>query len=228
MADERDQHDSVGAWAKRYHLACRALIEATLREHDLGPTQWYVLHRLVDVGPTLQRDLSRMLRVERATLSGVVATLVRRPDGSITVTPTFLFRVLDTVDLCPGDSGSSLGLINEQLATYNSITDLFDAFVHIDAEDTEYVYDWRQQQEAALRNERGAGMTEEQVVKLKKRPNSGEIGPTSKSKKTAKPQKKRGQDFDATDNAAVQPAPGKMPDVPLRSRSSRYDLYSGS
>ena len=56
--------------------------------------------------------------------------------------------------------------INEQLAAYNSITDLFDAFVHIDAEDTEYVYDWRQQQEAALRNERGAGMTEEQVVKF--------------------------------------------------------------
>ena len=79
MADEeRDQHDSVGAWAKRYHLASRALIEATLREHDLGPTQWYVLHRLVNVGPTLQRDLSRMLGVERATLSGVVATLVRK------------------------------------------------------------------------------------------------------------------------------------------------------
>ena len=88
MADEPDQHDSVGAWAKKYHLASRALIEATLREHDLGPTQWYVLHRLVNVGPTLQRDLSRLLGVERATLSGVVATLVRKglveqePDAS--------------------------------------------------------------------------------------------------------------------------------------------------
>ena len=79
MADEdHDQHDSVGAWAKRYHLASRALIEATLRAHDLGPTQWYVLHRLVNVGPTLQRDLSRLLQVERATLSGVVTTLVRK------------------------------------------------------------------------------------------------------------------------------------------------------
>lgn len=78
MADDRDQHDSVGAWAKKYHLASRALIESTLREHDLGPTQWYVLHRLVDVGPTLQRDLSQLLRIERATLSGVVATLVRK------------------------------------------------------------------------------------------------------------------------------------------------------
>ena len=76
--EEREQHDSVGAWAKKYHLASRALIEATLREHDLGPTQWYVLHRLVNVGPTLQRDLGQQLGVERATLSGVVATLVRK------------------------------------------------------------------------------------------------------------------------------------------------------
>jgi MarR family transcriptional regulator, lower aerobic nicotinate degradation pathway regulator len=86
MADDhQDQHDSVGAWAKKYHLTSRALIESTLREHDLGPTQWYVLHRLVNVGPTLQRDLSQLLKIERATLSGVVATLVRK--GLVTQTP---------------------------------------------------------------------------------------------------------------------------------------------
>ena len=86
MADaEQDQHDSVGGWAKKYHLASRALIESTLREHGLGPTQWYVLHRLVTVGPTLQRDLGQLLRVERATLSGVVATLVRK--GLVTQQP---------------------------------------------------------------------------------------------------------------------------------------------
>jgi DNA-binding MarR family transcriptional regulator len=84
MADE-DQHDSVGAWAKKYHLTSRALIEAVLREHDLGPTQWYVLHRLVNVGPTLQRDLSRLFRVERATLSAVATTLVRK--GLVTQEP---------------------------------------------------------------------------------------------------------------------------------------------
>ena len=64
---DHDEHDSVGAWAKKYYLTSRALIESTLREHDLGPTQWYVLHRLVNVGPTLQRDLSQLLRIERAT-----------------------------------------------------------------------------------------------------------------------------------------------------------------
>ncbi len=85
MTDEAYQHDSVGAWAKKYHLTSRALIESELREHDLGPTQWYVLHQLVHAGPTLQRDLGRLLQIERATLSGVIATLVRK--GLVTQTP---------------------------------------------------------------------------------------------------------------------------------------------
>ena len=85
MADEADQHDSVGAWAKKYHLTSRALIESTLREHDLGPTQWYVLHQLVHAGPTLQRDLGKLLQIERATLSGVIASMVRK--GLVTQTP---------------------------------------------------------------------------------------------------------------------------------------------
>ncbi|MET0694942.1 MAG: MarR family transcriptional regulator [Propionibacteriaceae bacterium] len=79
MPDEsHDQHDSVGAWAKKYYLTSRTLIESVLREHDLGPTQWYVLHQLVNQGPTMQRDLSLLLKIERATLSGVVTTLVRK------------------------------------------------------------------------------------------------------------------------------------------------------
>ena len=31
MTNDADQHDSVGAWAKKYHLTSRALIESTLR-----------------------------------------------------------------------------------------------------------------------------------------------------------------------------------------------------
>lgn len=56
--------------------------------------------------------------------------------------------------------------INEKLKEYDAITDLIDAFVHIDSEDTEYVYDWRLEQEESLRLSRGdpnAGMTPEQV-----------------------------------------------------------------
>ncbi|OLN97338.1 putative kinase mug58-like protein 1 [Colletotrichum chlorophyti] len=57
-------------------------------------------------------------------------------------------------------------LVNERLRHYDTMTDLLDAFVHIDAEDTQYVYNWRLQQEAALREERGAGMSDEQVVRF--------------------------------------------------------------
>jgi DNA-binding MarR family transcriptional regulator len=67
-----------GSWAKKYFLASRALMEAVLRPYDLGNTQWYVLYRLSTSSPLSQRDLTRELDVERATLSAVVAALVRK------------------------------------------------------------------------------------------------------------------------------------------------------
>ena len=60
-------------------------MESVLRPHDLGPTQWYVLYQLAKEGPTMQRDLVLMLQIERATLSGVVTTLVRK--GLVEQTP---------------------------------------------------------------------------------------------------------------------------------------------
>ena len=39
----------------------------------------------------------------------------------------------------------------------------FDAFIHIDAEDPQYVYKWRLQQEETTRAQKGSGMTDEQV-----------------------------------------------------------------
>jgi len=53
-------------------------MEAMLRPYDLGATQWYVLYHLAHDGPSMQRDLVRTLQVERATLSGIVAVLVRK------------------------------------------------------------------------------------------------------------------------------------------------------
>lgn len=69
---------AVATWAKRCHLAGRIAMEAALRPYDLGSTQWYVLHRLAQDGPTMQRELLRLLQVERATLSIVVGALVRK------------------------------------------------------------------------------------------------------------------------------------------------------
>lgn len=53
-------------------------------------------------------------------------------------------------------------LLHDNNNNNNSATAL-DAFVHIDAEDTEYVYAWRAEQEAQLRREKGSGMSEAQV-----------------------------------------------------------------
>ncbi|KAI0395920.1 putative Uridine/cytidine kinase [Xylariaceae sp. FL0594] len=59
-----------------------------------------------------------------------------------------------------------LQFVNGRLEEYDAVTGLFDAFIHLDAERTEWVYDWRLEQEAALRKQRGAGMTDEQVVRF--------------------------------------------------------------
>lgn len=53
-------------------------MDAILRPHDLGSTQWYVLWFLFHEGPQIQRDLQGKLNVEKATLSGVIAALVRK------------------------------------------------------------------------------------------------------------------------------------------------------
>jgi DNA-binding MarR family transcriptional regulator len=70
--------EAAGSWAKKYFLASRALMESVLRPYDLGNTQWYVLYLLANEGPVSQRNLTRMLEIERATLSGVIGALVRK------------------------------------------------------------------------------------------------------------------------------------------------------
>jgi len=76
--DVAGENDKVGAWAKRCFFAGRALMEEALRPHGLGATQWYILHRLAEVGPTMQRELAPLLQIERATVSIIVSALVRK------------------------------------------------------------------------------------------------------------------------------------------------------
>lgn len=80
MGDEQQasHRDLIGAWTKRCYFAGRAVMDSTLRPYGLGSVQWYVLHQLVNDGPTMQRDLVRLLGIERATMTGLVATLVRK------------------------------------------------------------------------------------------------------------------------------------------------------
>jgi len=70
--------NSAGAWAKRYYLASREFMEATLRPYELGSTQWYVLWALVNHGPLEQRTFLDLLEVERPTLSEIVRALVSK------------------------------------------------------------------------------------------------------------------------------------------------------
>ena len=53
--------------------------------------------------------------------------------------------------------------INQALKEYDQLTDQLDALIHLDAADPRFVYRWREQQEIALRESKGAGMTVEQV-----------------------------------------------------------------
>lgn len=70
--------EAAGSWAKKYFLASRALMEVVLRPYDLGTTQWYVLYLLANDEPINQRDLTRTLEIERATLSAIISALVRK------------------------------------------------------------------------------------------------------------------------------------------------------
>lgn len=54
--------------------------------------------------------------------------------------------------------------INNALKSYDQLTDQFEALIHVDAEDNTYVYQWRMEQEAALRQSKGSGMTDDQVI----------------------------------------------------------------
>jgi DNA-binding MarR family transcriptional regulator len=70
--------EPVSFWAKQFFFATRATVESILRPHGLGSTQWYVLYRLSGGSPVLQRELVRALQIERATVSEIVSTLVRK------------------------------------------------------------------------------------------------------------------------------------------------------
>ncbi|KAJ5895295.1 hypothetical protein N7495_006986 [Penicillium taxi] len=53
--------------------------------------------------------------------------------------------------------------VNNALRKYDVLTNKLDALIHIDADDSHFVYEWRQEQERTLRAVKGTGMTEEQV-----------------------------------------------------------------
>jgi DNA-binding MarR family transcriptional regulator len=70
----------LGHWLKRAYLALAAHVNDLLRPHDLTYSQWQVLSLVGKHAdePVTQRQVQACLRVESATLTGVVDGLVRR------------------------------------------------------------------------------------------------------------------------------------------------------
>ena len=54
--------------------------------------------------------------------------------------------------------------VNGNLRGYDELTNQLDAVIHLDAEDPIFVYEWRIEQEVHLRELKGSGMTDEQVI----------------------------------------------------------------
>jgi DNA-binding MarR family transcriptional regulator len=99
MTEHTVDPGTVGSWAKRYYYANRAAVDTVLRAHGIGSTQWAVLYEVATSGPTSQRDLGRALHLERASLSGLVAALVRK--GLIETTPSSTDQRQRMVTLTP-------------------------------------------------------------------------------------------------------------------------------
>ncbi|KAL9051103.1 MAG: hypothetical protein Q9162_006227 [Coniocarpon cinnabarinum] len=74
----------------------------------------------------------------------------------------------------PGTEAGRLGnqkledvlVVDKNLRDYEEITELFDLFVHLDSEDLQLVYEWREEQEEKLRREKGTGMSKEKVIEF--------------------------------------------------------------
>lgn len=73
-----DYEKSLGHWVKRFYLASTREVDAALRPYDLGRTQWYILFHVDEAGELPQKALQAILGVESATLTPLVAALVRK------------------------------------------------------------------------------------------------------------------------------------------------------
>ena len=121
---------AVAAWTKRCFFAGRALMEEALRPHGLGATQWYILHQLAHSGPTMQRDFGPLLQIERATVSIIVSTLVRK--GLVEQVPSDLDQRQKSLRLT--SAGESLWAELPDLGFIHS--EAFSAFSTADLETT--------------------------------------------------------------------------------------------
>jgi DNA-binding MarR family transcriptional regulator len=77
---EQPEELPLGHWIKRAYLSLSGYVNERLRPHELTFSQWQVLAFVArrDGGVTTQKELQHWLKVEAATLTGVIDGLERR------------------------------------------------------------------------------------------------------------------------------------------------------
>lgn len=73
-----DHTHHLGYWVKQYTLLVNHALDKTLKPYGIGRSQWYVLYHLHHEGEMPQRRLQDVLQVESATLTNLMATLVKK------------------------------------------------------------------------------------------------------------------------------------------------------
>ena len=74
----KDYSQNLGYWVKRYSILANQAMDAALKPYGIGRSQWYVLFHLPDGEKLSQRKLQDILQVESATLTNLIASLVKK------------------------------------------------------------------------------------------------------------------------------------------------------
>lgn len=77
--------EQIGYLIRRAHQRATAIFESVMGEFDVTPVQFAVLAKLLDLGPTPQNQLGRLVGIDPATMFGVAGRLAKR--GLVRQTP---------------------------------------------------------------------------------------------------------------------------------------------
>jgi len=74
----KDYTQNLGYAIKRYTALANQSVEEVLRPYGIGRTQWYILFHIQAAGTLPQRRLQTLLEIESATLTSLIAALVKK------------------------------------------------------------------------------------------------------------------------------------------------------
>ena len=104
--------DQAGFLLRQVHQRHTSIFASRIG-HDLTPTQWAALAKLLDAGPCSQNLLGRLTAMDAATIKGVVDRLVRRDLAAARPDPSSRRRLL--VELTPAGRELASHLLGDAL-----------------------------------------------------------------------------------------------------------------